>query len=48
MYELEIGQGMQRAAAWEIVLDQYFLPEEGDESGSTSQNQPDNLPETSE
>ena len=48
MYELEIVQGMQRAAAWEIVLDQYFLPEEADESDSTNQNQSDNPPETSE
>lgn len=48
MYELEIVQGMQRAAAWEIVLDQYFLPEETDESGSTNQNQSDSPPETSE
>ena len=43
-----IVQGMQRAAAWEIMLDQYFLPDEGDESVPTNQNQPDNPPDTSE
>ena len=48
MYDLMVVQGMQRAAAWEIVLDQYFLPEEADESDQTNRSQPDNLPETSE
>ena len=49
MYDLMVVQGMQRAAAWEIVLDQYFLPEEADESDLLAdQHQPNNPPETSE
>jgi hypothetical protein len=47
MYELEIVQRMQWAAAWEIVLDQYFLPEDGGASDLTNQRQPDSPPKTS-
>ena len=48
MYDLMVVQGMQRAAAWEIVLDQYFLPEEEGASDPPNQRHPDNPPETSE
>jgi hypothetical protein len=38
LYELEIVQGMDYSAAWEIALDQYFLPEEEDEPAPTEQD----------
>src|SRR5204862_3475978 len=41
MYELEVVNKMDRTAAWEIVLDQFFLPEEESSSANQSLNQND-------
>ena len=48
MYDLVNVQGMEWSAAWEIALDQHFLPAEADEPDPTNQNQQHNFPETSE
>jgi hypothetical protein len=45
MYRLVIEQKMDYAAAWEIAIDQFLLPEE--ESSLTSQNQQQESPATS-
>ena len=46
--ETKVEQSADLMYELEIVLDQYFLPEDADESYPTYQNQPDNPPETSE
>ena len=46
MYELEVVKKMDRSAAWEIVQEQFFQPEE-EESSSMNQSRKDNPPATS-